>query len=78
MPLGLVTFVAERGEEFTCLRRYLWVEGERLAVDLDGCGPDSAQGPDEFLIETPVVSWRWRLIASAANTMVKCASIASR
>ena len=30
-----------------------------------------------FLIVTAVASWRWRATARAANTTVKCASIAS-
>jgi len=52
MPLGLVTWIPERGEEFSgCWGCWgCWIEGQYLVVDLDGRGPGGAQRVDELLV----------------------------
>ena len=55
-----------------------WREGLDGAVDRDGRRAQRAELADDVAEARPVRSWVSRATARAVNTMVRCASIASR
>ncbi|KRB42994.1 hypothetical protein ASD90_21640 [Terrabacter sp. Root181] len=75
--MGLLTIFGEGGEDVSRPKR---TAGSRASVSHRGLWWAERTARSvlmSFLIDSPVASWRYRLTAKAANTMVRCASMQS-